>query len=839
MFCPGPKGPGFFIVHAQAEKRDDMTTPFDDVDDLSFIEVEPVRVQAQPIAQDRVQNEDSARRILLPCILGEKPIHDSGEGNFVIVDACLSKSDIDLLPDDMGFPNEWMRNKFRALVKTEMETINPFVTYMLSGFVTEHPKYGKQFTADYYYLREINDTMSLVGYLDRMPHLGRKRASEIVDRFGREGMDGISRAMENDGLALTVVNGITPERAKQIAKCWERDISMRDLYMWMIEMNLPIDKANDIFVAFGRKSKAVIEQNPYVLASIKGIGFKIADALAHKMGEVNPVQRVGACAEYVLNEGMRGDGHLCAHIDNLARLVEQQLRQFKPQEDFRNAYAEAIKKGFVTIRMLNRTFVYLPGVFSKEKDAACGFADIACSESFYSVSPQDIDLAQDDVSVWSGRKITLDKCQRDAITSAFCNRATIITGGGGTGKSTICQCIKTIAERQGMTVTFLAPTGAAAKVLTDKTGADAMTIHRALGILPNSKSRKADDRPVSCDILVVDEFSMVGIDTVAHVIKTVAGCKNMNLVIVGDPQQLPSVSPGNFLFDFIASSVAPVIKLTNVHRQSETSYIPQVADEMAKGIFSGIPSDATDITVCNTDIECMMVQSALSLAREYKEKRGTLDGFQMISSMRVRGDASVEAMNDAMQSVFFDPEVDPHVEYNNRKFFIGDRVMQKVNDYDRNVFNGNIGRVVDCGTEDLGVGRSGKYVVVEFPNSPINGVDQPPEICKYVKKQIDDLMHCWCSTVHKFQGSQADTIVFLAPPAHAKMIKRELVYTAMTRASKMLHLVGSAAVIAKATMSSLISTRNTHTREFAMLKAGTLHIPDLYVRNRHLDEVQV
>jgi len=386
----------------------------------------------------------------------------------------------------------------------------------------------------------------------------------------------------------------------------------------------------------------------------------------------------------------------------------------------------------------------------------------------------------------------------------------------------------------------MAPTGAAAKVLTNKTGSEGMTIHRALGIYPGNSTKRKQE----CDkndmagnhVVVVDEFSMVGIDTVAHVVKLVSGRPHINLVLVGDPQQLPSVSPGNFLFDIISSKVAHVVELTNVHRQSSTSYIPQVADEMAKGVFEAIPECASDITVYDTENESLMLQAAMARARDYLAKNGTFDGFQMISSMKYKGEVSVESVNAVFQALFFNESEHQFIEYNHKKLFVGERVMQRVNDYNRNVFNGNIGIITDCGTRHGSSNRMEKFVTVSFANPPVNGIEQPPTVCRYVKKEIEDIMTCWCCTVHKFQGSQADEIVFFAPPLHAHMMKRELVYTAMTRASKMLHILGSMKLLGKATHVSMIRHRNTHTREMMAWRAGVLDIPDLMVRNQQLAE---
>jgi exodeoxyribonuclease V alpha subunit len=776
---------------------------------------------------------DRSKRILLPCRISEKPIFDGGEGDYLVVDAWLdaSKSD-ELMPDDMGFPNEWLKRKFCVIIRIEIDVINPLVTYMFSGRVVENPKYGKQFDVDFYYIEGLADAFGLRKYLDKLPHVGPIRSNKIISMFGGNGLESIAEAMSNDAVALTQISGITEDRARHIAVAWNRDIAMRDTYMWLVANDFPMNKIGVVFQAFGKDLRRKLERNPYLVAEVHEVGFHIADNFAHRIGNVDSVHRTSACVAHVMNAWVR-EGNLCMEIDRLARECGKFLSDFQENGTFAKVFSDSIKTSFVTLKLFNRTFVYLPKIFEAERFIAKGIVDISRSESYVTADEDDVDLAQEHVSRWTGKDITLDRCQRDAILSSFVNRLTVITGGGGTGKSTICQCIKTIASKKYLTVTFLAPTGAAAKVLSNKTGCDAMTIHRALRIFPGVKG-KGEDPVLKCNILVIDEFSMVGLDTMVAVIKAISDCSNMNVVFVGDPQQLPSVSPGNFLSDIIDSQAANVIKLNIVHRQSETSYIPQVADEMAKGVFDSFPDDATDISFYESQNEEMIRQRVLSIMRDYIRNNNTMDGFQVIASMKKRGAVCVNEMNDAIQAILFDDSRDKSINYNQRKFYVGDRVMQIVNDYEKDVFNGNIGTVIDCGEEISQQGRKEKFIVVRYDSPPVNGIEMHPEICKYVKRQIDDVMVCWCCTVHKFQGSQANTIVFVAPNSHTIMMKKELVYTAMTRAASMLHVVGNARLIHNASKLSLIRARSTHTKEMIMIGTGNLVIPDMVVRNLHL-----
>jgi exodeoxyribonuclease V alpha subunit len=428
----------------------------------------------------------------------------------------------------------------------------------------------------------------------------------------------------------------------------------------------------------------------------------------------------------------------------------------------------------------------------------------------YSVVDEDMVRAETEFETWSGMPITLDDKQHEAIVSAFENKITVITGGGGTGKSTICRCIHSIAVSRGLLVQYVAPTGAAAKVLEDKVGTKASTIHRALSLIPSSNGvvKKDPDKYFTSQVLVVDEFSMVGVDTLPHLLKGILDPAMTNLVLVGDPQQLPSVSAGNFLSAIIDSGVANVVKLDRIHRQSEKSYIPQIADDMAKGRYSGIPEDAVDIVRVPASEGNAISNSILMIVKDYLMERGNLDGLQVVSPMWA-GEDGVHSLTAAIQRMVAPPGVEPLI-YCGHSFYVGDRVMQIVNNYEEDIFNGNIGIVRKAGSKtSKSTGKEIKEVSVEFDHG---------RVIDYEGDSLKEIRVCWCCTIHKYQGSQVDELIMAVGMSHRNMMSRELVYTGITRAKERLYIVGEEAMLNLATKVSSIRKRYVNTA--AMIRHG-------------------
>jgi exodeoxyribonuclease V alpha subunit len=761
----------------------------------------------------------SKDNILLPCRVLRRRY---SAANFSVLDVEIDEMSDNFPSDPMAVPQEWIRGgkgHFTVQVSTDFEAeFDELRTYVFSGEVNDHVRYGLQFKADYFFPDMPTSEKMIKQYLDTMRHIGPWRAKMIIDRFGEARVIDI---FNDSPEMLLEIRGITQDRLNLIVEAWEKGKAMRDIFVWLCKYDVPVSYASKIVDLLGDKAVVKIQENPYILTAIRGMGFNTVDALAHRVLEEVPGDlRVLHGTRFVMGEALN-QGHLCVPSANLEPVVKSYLAEFKEQEDFQSHYTSALQSHFVLIRNEGRVFVYLPHIFAKERAVAAGLVNFVSNESQYSVDDSDIEYAENELVTHLDRDISLDALQSEAVKSAFSNKLTVISGGGGTGKSTICRCIHTICMKKGLCTAFLTPTGAAAKVLGEKTSSGAMTIHRALGMVPG---RGPDpDKVIDANIVVIDEFSMVGIDTLPYLIEAITSPRVTNIVFVGDPQQLPSVSAGSFLSDVKNSGIAHVVTLDRIHRQSETSYIPVIADDMSNGQYRGIPDDATDVSLTSVADDAAALSRVNHMVSEYMRVNGSLDGLQVLSPM-YKGYAGVDSLCSSIQVMVNSGNEDVLV-YKNKTFYVGDRVMHTVNNYEKDVYNGNIGYVVEMGAKRIkdSDANESKYLVVDYDG----------HVVEYVEKEMDEVRVCWCCTVHKYQGSQVDNVILVTTFAHARMMSRELIYTGMTRASKNLSIVGVDKMLHKASSVSVIRKRFTHTSEM-MRRVHSGDYNGFDVKNRHL-----
>jgi exodeoxyribonuclease V alpha subunit len=345
----------------------------------------------------------------------------------------------------------------------------------------------------------------------------------------------------------------------------------------------------------------------------------------------------------------------------------------------------------------------------------------------------------------------------------------------------------------------MSPTGKAAQVLSDKTKGDAATIHRSLKLMPGEDVGKED---VMEDIVIVDEFSMVGIDTFYALLEAMSENAWGNLVLVGDCNQLPSVSPGNFLSDMMTAQCANIVRLSHIHRQDEKSYISLIANQIAGGKNSDIPEDASDIKWIEMRPE-RFIEMLTQAVGKFMEKRDLKD--LQIMAPKYKGSCGVDLINREIQSMMcvHNKTEAKHLKRQYKEFFIGDRVIQTVNNYDKQIFNGDMGHIVDLGRKVVDPKVSDQkedYVVVDFYGDEI----------MFLSEEIDELQLAWCITVHKFQGSQSPYIIFIMGAEAQRMMYKELVYTAFTRAEKYLCIYGNINMLRRAPHESIVRERYTN-----------------------------
>ena len=685
--------------------------------------------------------------------------------------------------------------------------------FIFIGDFVNHPKYGSQFKAEYFYHDVPATEDGLRAFLMDMPNIKEQRSQAIIARFGVEGTLDI---LDNDIYRLTEINGITEQRVPAIEKAWKETKCMRELYEFIASKGLPPKMAPEIYKRWGNESKVVIETNPYKLVELRGIGFVTADQLAHKILDNIPDNfRTVACMKYVLSEFLNKHSSLCFPYvkfkDYVADLIKQcdiELGKRADSKKYLSLIPGCLKENlniFAVIKdvQTKATFVYLKEVWEQEKFIAKSlYLRSQLPKGRFNCTDEDIDRAEKDVSRFSGFSITLDATQKEAIKTVFDNKVSIITGGGGTGKSTICRCIFELAKEKNMSVRMMSPTGKAAQVLETKTGCGASTIHRGLKMIPGDEKAKED---ITEDILLIDEISMCGIDTMNALFTALVTNEWANIVFVGDKNQLPSVSPGNFLSDIIASGCANVVTLDKIHRQSENSYISLLANEISRGKIVEIPEQALDIRWHDLTVDTFH-QDLIHFIDKYLASGNDIDDLQIISPMK-KGLCGVFKLNEIIQEkmAHLNDTLEDCLQKQFSKFYIGDRVIQIENNYDKMVFNGDMGTITDLGErikDPLKSDVKERFITVQFYKEEIT----------FWGDEIDQIQLAWCITVHKFQGSQAKNIIFVMASEAQIMMSKELVYTAFTRAEKQLDIFGHSNMLRIAPTKSVVRVRYTNLR---------------------------
>jgi len=683
--------------------------------------------------------------------------------------------------------------------------------FIFIGGFAKHPKYGPQFKAEFFYDDIPATEDGLKSFLMMLPNIKEQRSQSIISKFGVEGTLDI---LDNDIYRLTEVNGLTTQRIPAIEKAWLDKKCMRELYEFLAPVGLPSELIKLVYKRWGKSSKSVIEENPYKLVEMRGIGFVTADQFAHKILDSIPDDfRTVACMKFVVQEFVSKNSNLCVPYSSLKKNVVSVIvkcdEELKKKADAKK-YAELIPKClkdnldvFTVVKDLesNITYVYLKEIWDKEKFIAKSlFSRFKSDKSKGECTASDLIKAEKDISQFTGREIELDERQKEAIQTVFEHKVSIITGAGGTGKSMICRCIFNLAQEKNLTIRMMSPTGKAAQVLETKTGCGASTIHRGL------KMRPGDDLPredITEDILLIDEISMCGVDTMYAMLRAMEENIWGNIVFVGDKNQLPSVSAGNFLSDIIEAGCANVITLDKIHRQSEDSFISLLANEISRGKVVEVPDNAVDIEWHTLRVDTFH-QDLLEFIDQYLEQGNNIDDLQIMSPMK-KGPCGVFKLNEVIQEKManLNGTLEDVFQRGFTKFHVGDKVIQVENNYEKMIFNGDMGTITELGekiVDPLKSDQKEKFVIVDFYGDEMT----------FYGDEIDQLHLAWCITVHKFQGSQAPNIVFVMASEAQIMMSKELVYTAFTRAEKQLDIFGHENMLRIAPTRSVIRKRYTN-----------------------------
>jgi exodeoxyribonuclease V alpha subunit len=644
-----------------------------------------------------------------------------------------------------------------------------------SGEWVNDRTHGQQFKARFLRTSAPTSVEGIEKYLSSgmIRGIGPVYAKKLVRIFGETVFD----VIEAEPDRLREVDGIGPVRAGRITAAWAEQKIVREIMVFLHNHGVGTARAVRIFKTYGADAVQVMSENPYRLArDIRGIGFKTADAIAMKLGiEKTAMIRVRAGISYALTEAM-DEGHCGLPTDELVPLAESLLEV--PAELVRTALDLELADGTVIADRVGETpCTFLAGLYRAERAIAERLLRLANGTLPWPWIDPDKALPW----VADRIKLALAESQAAAIKLALVSKVLVITGGPGVGKTTIVKGILRILSAKGVGLLLCAPTGRAAKRMTEATGFEAKTIHRLLEVDPKGGGfKRGEDNPLDCDLLVVDETSMVDVMLMQALLKAVPD--SAALLIVGDVDQLPSVGPGQVLADVIASRALPVIRLTEVFRQAAQSRIITSAHRINQGTIPDLapPGTDSDFYFVQADNPETAVPRIIELVKTRIPRRFGLDpihDIQVLCPMN-RGGVGARSLNIELQAAL-NPAGDRKVERFGWTFAPGDKVMQIENDYDKEVYNGDIGYIdnVDPDDSELTASFDGRSVTYGFG-------------------ELDTLVPAYAATIHKSQGSEYPAVVIPVMTQHYPMLQRNLLYTGVTRGKKLVVLVGQKKAVA-------------------------------------------
>lgn len=612
--------------------------------------------------------------------------------------------------------------------------------------------------------------------------IGPKFAKLIVGHFGTDTIE----VIETDIERLYEVPGIGKKRVEKIRESWEKQKDIKNVMLFLQGFGVSTAYAAKIYRQYGKESIDKVKENPYRLADdIWGIGFKTADSIARKMGyEVNDERRLRSGLIYTLNQ-LADEGHCYAEEEQLTATAKQLLEA--DEECIRTAMTHAIETEDL---MLDGTAIYLPPFYYAECGTANRLNTLVHTKEAGSIFTARFDLAK----LQRETGIEYDEVQVEAIRQAIASKVMVLTGGPGTGKTTTTKAIIAALQSAGMRILLAAPTGRAAKRMSEATGMEAKTIHRLLEYNPQDGYKRNDENPLEGDALIVDECSMIDIILMNNLTKALP--TTMRLVLVGDIDQLPSVGAGNVLRDIIDSGVIPVVRLTRIFRQAQSSRIVMSAHAINRGCFPDISNGQhTDFFFMKQEEPEKVAETIVSLVRDRLPKayRQPTANIQVLTPMQ-RGVVGAANLNMALQQALNHNTA--ALARGGYTFKEGDRVMQLRNNYDKDVYNGDLGYVHSVDMEE-------RTLTVDFDGQTV----------EYEASELDELTLAYATTIHKSQGSEYPIVVMPVLMTHYVMLQRNLIYTGITRAKKICVLVGQTKALAYAIHNMKVLKRNTRLKE--------------------------
>jgi exodeoxyribonuclease V alpha subunit len=646
--------------------------------------------------------------------------------------------------------------------------VQPGESLRLAGKWTIHPKFGEQFQVESFSTVAPATLVGIERYLGSglVKGIGKELASRLVKKFGMETLAVIDETPRR----LREVEGIGPARSRQITEAWAAQRAIRDVMVFLQSYGVSTGLAARIWKLYGDRANEAIRENPYRLAGeVDGVGFKTADGIAKNLGiPPDSPHRAEAGVRFVLGQAA-AEGHIVAPVQTI---VEQTaaLLSVEPSICGKAVETLAARGGLIIEETAGGRFAGLSSLVRAEEGAARLLSRLASSRR--GSSPTD---ASSEIARWESRRgITLSTLQREAVARGLREKVLVITGGPGTGKTTLITCLIDILEASGRTVALCAPTGRAAKRMAEATGREARTIHRLLEWSPHSRGfLRCGANPIRCDTLVVDETSMIDVTLFNDLLAAIP--PGAECILVGDADQLPSVGPGNVLADVISSARVPVIRLTEIFRQAGASLIVVNAHRINEGHMPQTsPSDTGDFFIIEREEPEKILETIRELVTKRIPQRFGLDpreDIQVLTPMQ-KGLLGVANMNSELQALL-NPR-GPSLSRGSASLRVGDRVMQLRNNYDLGVFNGDIGWIASVSQENRTLG-------VRFDERTV----------AYEWEDLDELSLAYACSIHKSQGSEFPAVIVALHTQHFILLRRNLLYTAVTRARKLAVLVGN------------------------------------------------
>ncbi|MCH9614023.1 MAG: ATP-dependent RecD-like DNA helicase [Chlamydiia bacterium] len=676
-----------------------------------------------------------------------------------------------------------------------LPVVQPGETIHCEGVWKHHAKFGQQFEIKTFEVTAPSDVAGIQKYLESglIKGIGPKYAEKIVEYFGERTLEVIDR----DPTELMDVPGIGKKKVEMISECWDAQKSIRGVMIFLQGNNVRSSIAQKIFRMYGDDSIAKIKEDPYMLAkNVFGIGFKSADDLAMKLGipEDSPL-RINGAIEHVLWE-MSSNGHSCYPQDELIECVVNLI-----DADF-----EMIKLQIGELEGKGRIVTLDHKVWVKP----LYLAELNIAKNVLRLRSEKASLRAIDTSKglsWVEEKMGLEfaKQQKEAICLAVQEKLHIITGGPGTGKSTITKAIIKITEKLTNSIVLAAPTGRAAKRMSEITGMKAQTIHSLLEYDFTGRGFKRDkENPLDVELLIVDEASMIDTQLMSYLLSAIPSYAR--LILIGDIDQLPSVGPGNVLKDLIDSDEVPVSMLNEIFRQAKSSRIVTAAHSINKGYLPDLDYDeASDFIFLESPTPEDSLAKILELVKVRIPRKFNMSPFseiQVLAPMK-KGVIGTENLNIVLQEAL-NPSEHPLVKMG-RSFHEGDKVMQIRNNYNKNIYNGDVGIIDRISLDD-------QELVVCF-----DGID-----VFYDFTELDELVLAYAVSIHKYQGSECSCIVIPVHLCHFKLLYRNLLYTGLTRGRRLVVLLGTTKALALAVKNNDVLQRHTGLRQLLKHQMVTL-----------------